>query len=233
MDNQQRWYAEEIELRQQVIADVGANVGKLSQFFWDAGQGSNKVYSIEPLPQNIKRLKTRIARSKARHWSVLPFAVSDHSGELRLARFHSQQQGWNSAALTADEPSPSSANTKEVVVQCRPLSELVANANVVKLDIEGHEYTVLDQALQRLPDVHTWAVEFHMVPGRPLQQPIAQFEENGYAVIAASQRRGDPSGRLLSLPIDSNLGWEQIPPALVRADGSEFKMLHVIARRKR
>lgn len=231
MDKQLRWYSDEINLQHQVIADVGANVGKLSQFFWDSGSGSNEVFSIEPLPQNIKRLRARIKRSKARKWSILPYAVSDTPGEVRLARFHSQLQGWNSSVLSAGAELPDIQGTREVIVQARRLTDLVPNATLVKIDIEGHEYVVIDQAIGQLNKVHTWAVELHMVPERPLESAIQQFEDHGFSVVAGTQRRGDPSGRMISLPITPSLSWAQIPVAQVRPDGSEFKMLHIIARR--
>lgn len=232
MDKQQRWYADEIELHDQVVADVGANVGKLSQFFWDAGKGTNKVVSIEPLPQNIKRLKTRIARSKSKKWTLLPCAVSSQTTELRLERFHSTEQGWNASALKPGQSVSSSPGAKEVVVQAKPLSALVPNATVVKLDIEGHEYAVIDEAISTLKDVHTWAVELHMIEERPLEQVIQQFEQHGYTVFAASQQRGDPEGRWVSVPVTSSLTWAQIPVAKHMADGRVFKMLHIIAKRQ-
>jgi hypothetical protein len=52
MGDQERWYAEHLPLRDQVIADVGANVGRFSQFFWDASGGSSRIVSIEPPSTN-------------------------------------------------------------------------------------------------------------------------------------------------------------------------------------
>ncbi|HHJ16950.1 MAG TPA: FkbM family methyltransferase [Gammaproteobacteria bacterium] len=229
MEGQQHWYASEINLNNQVIADLGANVGRLSQFFWDIGADTNTVVSIEPLPQNIKRIRKRITRSKAGNWRVEAVVVSDRAGECVIRSFHSTRQGWNSMVIGADADEAASGKVKDIVVECRTLSELVPDATVVKVDIEGHEYAVFDEALDKLPRVHTWAMELHMVDGRPLGQVIGQFMQNGYTLIAATQGTGGHWG---SVNIDAQLQWDSIPAMHRLADGREFKMLHVIARRR-
>lgn len=229
MEGQQVWYAGEINLKNQVIADVGANIGKLSQFFWDAGKNSNSVISLEPLPQNIKHIKKRIVRSKARNWRVETVVVSDKAGECIIRRIHSTRHGWNSMVIDADADQSGSDDGKEITVECKTLSEIAPDATVVKVDIEGHEYAVFDQALDKLPHVHTWAVELHMVAERPLGSVIKQFMQHGFTLIAATQ---DADGSWGSVNIDAQLHWDNIPAAHRAADGREFKMLHVIAKRQ-
>ncbi len=230
MDKQERWYADEMELTHQVVADVGANVGRLSQFFWDQGNLTNTVYSLEPLPQNIKRIKTRITRSKAKTWYAVPCAVTSQQGTVHMHRFHNRETGWNSM-IAADDANPS--NAKEIVVDAKPLSQLVPDATIVKIDIEGHEYQVLDEALDKLERAHTWAVELHMMPDRPLGRVIEQFMDAGFSVVAATQRPGMPGGGWVSAPVTPQLGWPQVPIAKRYANGDIFKMLHVIAKRQR
>lgn len=229
MEGQQHWYASEINLNNQVIADVGANVGKLSQFFWDIGDNTNTVISIEPLPQNIKRINKRITRSKAKNWRVEAVVVSDQAGECVVRSFHSPRHGWNSMVIDADADGVASDKAKDITVECRTLNELVPDATVVKVDIEGHEYAVFDQALDKLPRVHTWAIELHMVAGRPLGSVIEQFMRNGYTLIAATR---EVEGRWGSVNIDAQLQWDSVPATHRAADGREFKMLHVIAKRQ-
>jgi len=49
-----------------------------------------------------------------------------------------------------------------VEVECRKISTLMPDANVVKLDIEGEEYNVLPEALETMKNVDTWIIEFHL-----------------------------------------------------------------------
>lgn len=225
-DAQQRWYGELIPLRAQSIVDVGANIGELSQFFWEQGAGSSEILSIEPLAENIAAIEERIRRLDAKTWRVAAVAASDQDGELVLAAAHDTASGWNSAVRRDGRED---ASTRRV--PCRRLSALAPHATVVKLDVEGHEYAILDEALAALDRVHTWALEFHSRPDRPLQEALGKFVAQGFSLVAAGRRASDPDGAWLSVPIGADLTWEKIPPARRLADGSAFRMLHVVARR--
>ncbi len=220
MDEQERWYADNIALRGQVIADVGANVGRLSQFFWDAAQGTSRVVSIEPLPENVAVIRERIRAAGADRWSIEHCAVSARKGSIGLAVSRTADGGWNSA-VTAGK----SART----VACRPLSALVPEATVVKLDIEGHEYAVIEEAVSRLARAHTWAVELHMMPGHPLQLVLGAFMAEGFRVFTPSR---SAQGAWTSVEVSATLDWADIPATRTRRDGTAFKMLHIIATRE-
>jgi hypothetical protein len=97
------------------------------------------------------------------------------------------------------------------------------------VDIEGHEYGVLEEALPRLSSVHAWALELHRVPGRPLQGTLGALMAQGYRVYAASREPDDP--RWVSAEISATLDWSQVPVTKLHPDGREFKMLHVLALR--
>jgi hypothetical protein len=159
---------------------------------------------------------------------VEPCAVSAHDGEIDIVPFVSKNLGgkWNCAVADARTQGTC------VRVRCRRLSALVPDATVVKIDIEGHEYAVLDEALPRLERVQAWALELHMVPERPLEGILGQLHALGFASFAAGRPPSDPRGPWRASPISPTMTWSAVPIARVRADGSTFKMLHVIARRR-
>lgn len=221
MGEQERWYAEHIPLRDQVVADVGANVGRFSQFFWEASGGTSRVVSIEPLPENVAAIRERIRAANTDRWTVEACAVSTRKGSVGLAVQRTPEGGWNSVVT-----SKAAART----VPCRTLSALVPDATVVKIDIEGHEYGVLEEALPKLARVRVWALELHRVPDRPLQCALGALMAHGYRVYAAAQAE-DGTG-WVSAEIPATLDWSQVPPSKVRADGSAFRMLHVLALRE-
>lgn len=220
MDKQEQWYADNIPLRDQVIADVGANVGRLSQFFWDASGGTSRVVSIEPVIDNVLTIRERIKSANAERWTVEHCAASSKSGTVNMAVSRQNGGGWNSVV---------SGGKGVQKVRCRPLSALVPDATVVKVDIEGHEYDVLDEALPKLSNAHSWAVELHMVPGRPLQHALGAFMAHGYRVYAASADSNDADGKWMSQEVSATLDWSAVPVTSVRPDGSAFKMLHILA----
>lgn len=221
MGEQERWYAGHIPLRDQVVADVGANVGRFSQFFWDASGGTSRVVSIEPLEENVAAIRERIRAANTDRWTVEACAVATRKGSVGLAVQRMPEGGWNSVV------SPKGAAR---TVPCRPLSQIVPDATVVKVDIEGHEYDVLEEALPKLARVRAWALELHRVPGRALQPTLGALMAHGFRVYAATQ--GAEGAGWASAEISATLDWSQVPPAKVRADGSEFRMLHVLALRE-
>jgi len=223
MDPQQHWYRKNISLKGQVIADVGANVGRLSQFFWEHAGRKSQLVSIEPHPANIKAIQKRIRKAGSSKWSLKKCAVSSRDGHLELRTLKSDI-GDNAMVVQGD------GNIK---VPCQRLQRLVPDATVVKLDIEGHEYEVLPDAVPALDKVHCWAVELHRVEGYPLEDTLRLFVDHGFSLVGAGQKAGQPEGPWLDVPVTPALSWAQIPAAKRSQDGlpSVFKMLHVIARR--
>jgi FkbM family methyltransferase len=221
--HQERWYLETLPLEGEVIADVGANVGRLSQFFFDHAGPTGRVVSIEPVPDNVRVLEARVRAAASNRWTVVPRAVSTHTGELSL-RVIDVDYGKN-ACVVPDRPGA-------LRVPCTELERLVPDATVVKLDIEGHEHAILPGALAGLGRARAWALELHMVEGAPLEATLGLFAARGYRLSAAGRRRDDPGGPWLDVAIPPSLSWAQIPAAPSEDGmGAAFKMLHVIARR--
>lgn len=219
---QETWYAANLPLRHQVIADVGANVGRLSEFFWVASEGTARVVSVEPLMENVERIRQRIQRHDAKTWDVKMCAASARSGTVKL-RVENHPEGGKNSVVTDGHAA--------LKVKSRPLSALVPDATIVKLDIEGHEYAVIEEALPKLSSVTAWAVELHRVPSIPLQLALGAFMAYGYRVYAAGS---DPSNRTrwISFEISATLDWADVPPSKTYANGTAFKMLHILALRE-
>lgn len=227
LEQQKRWYAEHLPLADAVVADAGANVGELSELFWREAGPRGRVISIEPLRSNVRALAARIAALGAERWSIAACACSDRDGELALAPAF-VGYGWNSAIDHGGAPGP------VIRVPCRRLAALAPDATVVKLDIEGHEYAVLDDALDGtapMTGVRAWALELHERRGHPLPRVLGQLARHGYRLYAAGRRRTDPHGEWIAVDIDASLDWSVIPAATSDDDpaGVAKKMLHVLA----
>lgn len=232
---QLRWYGEEIPLLGQTIVDVGANVGAVSELFWRESAGTSRLVSVEPVPANVALLEARrgAVDGPLDKWVVYEGAISTHDGEVFLETEPLPGGGFD-AALRGGQGSGQGGGQRAgwVRARCTTLDGLVPDATVVKLDIEGHEHDVLEHALPRMKLVHTWALELHRVEGRPLQRTLAALVAHGYRLVAAGRARGDRDGDWIAAPIQADLGWDQIPIAQTRPDGTVFQMLHVLAFRR-
>jgi len=221
MDHQERWYAQNLPLCAEKIVDVGANVGKLSQFFWDQGQRKNEVISVEPLPENVKAIEARIRAAKAGNkWTVKRCAISARDGHLSLQPLQAE---WGHNSIVAE------GGTLQIA--CRRLEAIAPDATIVKVDVEGHEYAFLPQALAAMPTVKAWALELHCVEGHKLEDTLRMFAEAGYRLLGAGAKKTDPKGPWVNIEITPQWTWDSIPGVSTVRDGlpSTFKMLHVLA----
>lgn len=254
--HQAQWYASEIDFRGAYVVDVGANVGGLSEWFWRLADGDIQLVSVEPHPENWSSLESRRQRvtglelasggqeavSRPPSWRIERCAVSNSLGRRPMSGFREASGVWNSAIAGPPMTSENPATPEQVVCQsspvrdhfvtpCRPLHELAPRAEIVKLDVEGHEYDILDASSTHMPQLRALLIEFHYLPDRPLERELDRLSACGFDLFAATQRRGDRSGTWVSRPIDPRLTWDHLPVAKRRPDGSVFKMLHVLARR--
>lgn len=227
MDQQARWYVENLPLRGETIVDVGANVGALSQLFWDQGARTNRVISIEPVAANVKAIEARIRASRAANkWTVKRCAVSSKDGHIALRPLAA---AWGHNSMVPLEGD----SGDRIQVACVRLESIAPEATVVKIDVEGHEYAFLPQALSAMPNVKAWALELHRVDGHPLEETLQRLVDRGYRLVSAGQRRGDPSGAWVNVDVAPSWNWDMIPGIETTRDGlpSIFKMMHVLALR--
>ncbi|MEM6291251.1 MAG: FkbM family methyltransferase [Myxococcota bacterium] len=219
IDKQVAWYLSELDLAGAVFVDGGANEGALLRALWDAAGGGFEVHAVEPLAENVAKIRAR--EPEGAGWTVHPVVLTDDDAPRHVTVEHDGPSGHNCAVT--------GSGTLEV--PGRRLSTLVPNATVVKLDVEGHEYAILDESLDALPNVSAWAIEFHRTNGRPLEAALGALARRGYSLHAAGRRASDPQGPWISGSVPPTLHWGQIPAAKRNADGGVFKMVHIIARR--
>lgn len=220
---QQAWYAAHISMRHQLILDIGANIGDFSAFFWKAAGGTSRVMSVEPLTENVAAIREKIRACGAEGWTVEECAASGKDGVVELAVARSERGVLNSAIVPREGARR---------VRCCRLATLAPEATVIKLDIEGHEYAVLDDSLARLQRANAWAVELHQVRGRALQPALAAFVAHGFRVFGAMRAFAEPANRWQSAELSPSLDWGDVPASRKRPDGSDFKMLHIVALRR-
>lgn len=145
----------------QRVLDIGAHVGIFSLLAaWRVGP-VGFVLSVEAAPENFALLERNVAANPHLRWNAIQFAASDGPGETRLFR-----SDWNTGGhrtSVGDGPSCTVAKLG--------LAELLDRmpggaADVLKLDCEGCEFTVLGSAsVETLRRVGAMVVEMHHFEG--------------------------------------------------------------------
>jgi FkbM family methyltransferase len=144
-------------LRQRAVHcawDVGANIGSWALFLAGLTPQIDEIICFEPDSTNRKFLEMNVSRNRINRIRIEPVALSSHSGEGAflademtgctgsLEEGHSFINDWYGKKPT------------EITVPLRTVDEMVAEGttapDLMKIDVEGHELSVLQGASQTL-----------------------------------------------------------------------------------
>lgn len=139
--------------------DVGANTGYYTLML---AKNFDQVKAFEPNPEAVDILKRKVAKNHHQNVQIIPVALSDSIGKSRLylhtevremtigssnSLIHSSKvPGQGSSCVTDPDSSPF------VEVQTDTVDNLLRNDRVdlMKIDVEGAEFMVLDGAVKTL-----------------------------------------------------------------------------------
>lgn len=139
--------------RNVMLFDVGANVGEFTLQILDAFRSmSIQVYAFEPSAKTGERLKTRIGGAPNVH--IVPKALSDHDGSAELF-FPDKGSSTLGSLYQRDLAHHNSYFTEKEQVAITTvdgfcLENKIEYIHLLKLDVEGHELSVLKGAEQMM-----------------------------------------------------------------------------------
>ena len=139
------------------FVDVGAQIGYYTLKAAPVVGARGHVIAVEPNPETLRRLQTNLDASEAKMVTVAPVACSDAEAVLELYAGPASNTGETSLSKANASQAGVVANTYKV--RARPLDDIVreagvAHVDVIKIDVEGAEYMVLQGALQTLDRDH-------------------------------------------------------------------------------
>jgi len=167
--------------------DIGANIGIMTSLMAARAGPTGAVYAFEPHPETRKHLESNV-----RSWttcnrltapvSVLPYAISRSSGEAAL--YEPGQFSANSGLASLENSSgQGGAGTAHIAVETVSFDEWaddIGQIKLVKIDVEGHEDSVLDGMEATLAAKRIDHLIFEEM--RPLPSPATErLTDHGYA----------------------------------------------------
>jgi FkbM family methyltransferase len=170
-----------------VVVDLGAHVGYYSIIASNKLQGTGKVYSIEPDPQNYQLLLRNIHFNKLKNVVPLQVATADVSGVNFL---YFSDQDPTEHRLVA------SKGKKETKIKVKQdtLDNIFKNQKVdfIKLDVQGYEYKSLKGGQKIINKYHPLLlVEFWeeglLAAGDKPQTFFNFLIKNGYQLLALDE----------------------------------------------
>jgi FkbM family methyltransferase len=160
-----------------VVVDIGANIGTFS-LYAAAVCGASRVISYEPFPDNFRILRSNVEQNQLHIVTCLNKAVAG-SGGIRTLRLHPVDSGSHSLVNGTSE------NT--VAVECCTLEDVfrefsLARIDYLKLDCEGAEYEILENAVPTLQKVGRISMETHTTPDRTAEDLEKLLRANDFEV---------------------------------------------------
>jgi FkbM family methyltransferase len=139
-----------------IVIDGGAHIGTFT--LRAALATSGVIFAIEPYEENFKILKKNIALNKITNVIPIKVAISSFDGYTRLYLRDGVSTHLSLHGMEGD---------KFVQVRCQTLRTLLHENNIkyvdlLKLDIEGHELTVIKSSFPELQDkIRKVQIEVH------------------------------------------------------------------------
>ncbi len=180
-------YLRRFDIRENdVVIDLGANVGEVSNYFL---RKKAHVVAYEPNPFAFEALKQNSANSNAR-LTLVQSAVSNFNGtsKLWLHQDHAQSEvGYSQgSSLRPEKDNVSKDDFVEVkVIDIKDVLAVHDHIRLLKIDIEGGEYDIIDDVLNNIEKIDYVLLETH-------ENKCAEFAEKSkilYAKIAQSPHK--------------------------------------------
>jgi FkbM family methyltransferase len=179
------------------VFDVGANIGVHSRFL---SPSATRVYAFEPNDEVLPLLEFNTV--DLNNVSIHAVALSDRIGTASL----SSNRTWNKGTASLGDPAEGKSTEVEVTTLDSWLSPDM-RVDLIKLDVEGHELSVLKGAISTLSRC----------------RPVVALEQRSDEFSDANSET--PSVRLLR-----SLGYEMFSPSFnaARADGVLGRVTNLI-----
>ena len=164
--------------------DIGANIGQNSSAMAFKSGPGGRVISFEPHPEIFQELKTNFALWQKEISGVVQLenvALGESSGEALLTEGSEFDYNRGSASLSG----PETTSSRSFKVSVRQLDEYLpesAKVGVCKIDVEGHEMSVLKGASRALRSHAIRDLIFEDFTAMP--SPVgAYLQEHGYKLF--------------------------------------------------
>jgi FkbM family methyltransferase len=180
---------------QDLVLDIGANVGLWTKYILSKGAG--KVYCFEPNLKAIDHLKSTLKEDTNTH--VIEKAVYKEKATLQ---FHIDDANSLVSSLIPEPGKSPSYNVDAITLEDAINLTGHQNIDLVKIDIEGAEFEIIENLSREISDrINSFLIEFHdfyfdngMHKVDSLEQKLKDlgfttYRLPGYKVIYASKMR--------------------------------------------
>jgi FkbM family methyltransferase len=174
-----------------VVWDIGAHVGVYSLLAYDVVGQTGRVYAFEPEPRTYRMLRQNCKLNKAHNLDLLPIALGDEDGEAML------YTDWRAGLGIHKLFYETRLRKRGTAVTISKGDTLINNQTarpptVVKLDVEGWEYAVLQGMTSALSHCRLLLIEVHpqnlQQIGKSTQDVYDLVDKLGFQIVQEDER---------------------------------------------
>ena len=160
--------------KQKTIIDIGANIGNHSLYFSEF-LDYDEIVCFEPFEKNVELLKLNLIGKNCR---IMDYALSDSESEKIL--YNSQSNNFGGFSLHSYDGSKGENKSffvKDKVVTKTLDSLNLSNVTMIKIDVEGHENSVLNGGIETIKKNNPIIFIENLSSGYPHLFKDSQFDE--------------------------------------------------------
>lgn len=165
------WVIKNIDLKNKKIIDGGAHHGQYSVVLSLGANKPSRLISVDPFPMNCSITKVNMSLNQLDS-EIVQKAISTKVG---TTSFTTESNGRISS-------------TGDMKVETSTLEDIMEDVQIVKLDIEGHEFEVIPHSINKLKNIETWIVEIHPDSDKRPDDIINIFLENNYEIYWVNRK---------------------------------------------
>jgi FkbM family methyltransferase len=162
---------------QDTVLDIGTNIGEVLLNIAKIIGENGFVYGFEPDKETFQRLQKNISLNNFGQLEINNFGLSHKKADFGLYTFLEQNQGANRILENMD-------SKPKFIVQTVPLDNFVqekkiSKIDLIKIDVEGFEYFVLQGAVNTLekfkPKLFVELIDEHLQPHNQTARELVNF----------------------------------------------------------
>ncbi len=152
------------------VIDVGAHIGYYSLYFAKCVGPTGRVFSFEPVPENLALLRKNVLLNRISWIEAFPEAIFSSTRNISFAAPDQSADSGEGSLVQGHEG-------RQILVHAVTLDLFCTSANirpdVIKLDVEGAEHEVLLGARDTIERCHPkLLIELHHFDGNVAVHPV-------------------------------------------------------------
>jgi len=176
-----------------IIVDLGAHIGLATMYFKNKYTNSH-IYSLEPNPQLFNVLEENIGINNIKDVTPLNYAIAPKDSERDF--FIDSKENWYSTGGFNPKAWNNRQNTNRISVQTISLDTLykkfsIGKVDLLKIDIEGEEYSLIDNPFRGFDIVQNIVIEIHGSNKNKIKRLYKNLGKIGFSLIGSASFEDD------------------------------------------